>query len=421
MRFLLPLLLVTLAPVLACQATITSVFKPPVTGKVVKVDVQGRLEVAVAGSDVPERIPLDEIEEVNFGQPGDERKPADAPVRVHLINGDVLYGTPDASPDGDEESFILRGKRFTDIRIRNDAIRRIEFVANVQPNTLPELAADDKADVVHWAAIGGTPAQVDRGSELVRVAKDGVWLYNATLDGDKYEGVKYDWNRIRGVVCFRPKYKPFDKLMGIFTLRDGTILSGVVNSWGDGKLKLEHPALKGKRAADKIEITLDEANLISISMKNGKYIYLSDMEYAEPPNERPYYLPADFKYEEYLFKARRDQAQGGGPLSMRGKVFPKGLGVHAISSIKFDLNRSYKRFLCEIGVDDSAGELASVEFKVYVDGKLVFESGVLLRSSPTKTVEIDVLNARQITLEVLAADNADIQDRANWANAKLVR
>jgi hypothetical protein len=248
-----------------------------------------------------------------------------------------------------------------------------------------------------------------------------VWLYNATLDGDKYEGVKYDWNRIRGIVCYRPRYKPFDKLMGIFTLRDGTILSGVLTSWGEGKLKLEHTALKGRRATDKVEIALEEANLISISMKNGKYIYLSDMEFAETPKERPFYLPADFNYDEYLFKIRRDQAQGGGAISMRGKVYPKGLGVHAISSVTFDLNRGYKRFLCDIGVDDSAGELASVEFKVYVDGKLVYESGVLLRSSPVKTLDIDVLNARQIKLEVLAADNADIQDRANWANAKLVR
>jgi hypothetical protein len=151
MRLLFPILvLALLAPVLASQAVITSVFKPPVTGKVVKVDVQGRLEVAVEGSEVPERIPLDEIEEVNFGQQGDERKPADAPLRVYLVNGDVLYGTPDVSPDGDEESFVLRGKRFTDIRIRNDAVSRIEYVANVQPNTLPELAADEKVDVVHW-------------------------------------------------------------------------------------------------------------------------------------------------------------------------------------------------------------------------------------------------------------------------------
>ncbi|MCA8937208.1 MAG: NPCBM/NEW2 domain-containing protein, partial [Planctomycetes bacterium] len=153
----------------------------------------------------------------------------------------------------------------------------------------------------------------------------------------------------------------------------------------------------------------------------GRYMYLSDLEYADTPKERPYYLPSDFKYADYLFKARRDQAQGGGALSIRGKVYAKGLGVHAISKVTFDLNRGYKRFLCDIGVDDSAGDLASVEFKVYADGKLVFESGVLRRTTDVKNIDIDVLNVSELVLEVTAADNADIQDRANWANAKVVR
>jgi beta-galactosidase len=156
-------------------------------------------------------------------------------------------------------------------------------------------------------------------------------------------------------------------------------------------------------------------------MKNGRYVYLSDMDFGKPPEERPYYLPADFKYEDYLFKVRKDQAQGGGALSLRGKTFAKGLGVHAMSKLTYDVNRSYKRFIAQVGLDDSAGDLASVEFKIYSDGKLVWESGVLRRTSPAKAIDIEVLNTTQLVLEVTAADNADIQDRANWANAKLVR
>ncbi|MCF6228641.1 MAG: NPCBM/NEW2 domain-containing protein, partial [Planctomycetes bacterium] len=114
-------------------------------------------------------------------------------------------------------------------------------------------------------------------------------------------------------------------------------------------------------------------------------------------------------------------AQGGGAISIRGKVYPKGIGVHAISKLTFDLNKGFRRFISDIGVDDSAGNLASVEFKVYADGKLVYESGVLRRSGKVKQIDIDVLNVSELVLEVTAADNADIQDRANWANTKLVR
>jgi hypothetical protein len=261
--------------------------------------------------------------------------------------------------------------------------------------------------------VGNKPAQADPASSLMRIVKEGAWLYNEHLDDDE-SGMLYEWGRLRGVVCLRSRHNAYDKLLGIALLRDGSQLRGPIASWQDGKLVLDHK-VTGK------PVTLAETALLSVTMKNGRYQYLSDMEFARQPEERPFYLPGDFKYEDYLFKVRRDQAQGGGPLSIRGRTYAKGLGVHAISRLTFNVNRSYKRFLADVGLDDSAGDLASVEFKVYADGKLVWESGVLRRSTGVKTIDIEILNVTQLVLEVTAADNADIQDRANWANAKVVR
>jgi hypothetical protein len=411
-RLLLCLLFFT--PALAAEATVTSIFQKPARGEIAKLDVQGRIEVKVEGSDVPERVPLDEVEEISFGHKGDEKKPGELPLRVYLVNGDMLHGMPDNGPANDEEVFTLRGSRYGELQIHIDHVSRIESVANVAPNVLPELAADATSNVAYFAARGTAPAEADPGSSLVRVVKDGLYLYNSVLDGDNYGGTKFSWDRMRGVVCKRSTPDAYGKLLGIFTLRDGSVLRGPIEGWGDGKIVIEHRVLKRS-------ISMEEKNLISVTMKNGRYVYVSDLAFATPPSERPYYLPGDFKYEQYLFKVRRDQAQGGGPISLRGKVYAKGLGVHAISKLEFDLNRSFTRFIADVGVDDSAGDLASVEFKVYADGKLVFESGVLRRSTGTRTIDVEVLNVRRITLEVTAADNADIQDRANWANAKLVR
>ncbi len=406
--------LLALAPAMAAQATVTSIFQQPVTGKISKLDVQGRLEVQVEGTEVPARVPLDEVEEITFGHKGDERKPTEAPLRVYLVNGDVLHGMPDNGPPDDEEIFTLRAARYGELHLHVEMIERLEHVPSVAPNVLPGLAPDARNDVVYFAAHGSSPAQTDPESSLVRVVKDGVYLYNPILDDDNYAGERYAWDRIRGVVCKRSTFAGGTGLMGIFTLRDGSMLRGPIQGWGDGKIVIEHRVLKRS-------ITLEESNLISVTMKNGRYVYLSDLEFADTPDERPYYLPADFKYEEYMFKVRRDQAQGSGAISLRGKVYAKGLGVHAISRLTFDLNRGYTRFIADVGVDDSAGDLASVEFKVYADDKLVYESGVLRRSTAARTIDLEVLNVRRIRLEVTAADNADIQDRANWANAKLVR
>lgn len=424
MRLVLALFALAVVPLMVvAEPTVTSILKEPVTGKVRKLDGQGRLEVEVKGSDVAERISLDEVEQVSYPNKADERKPDDAPLRVYLVNGDVLYGAPDNGPKDDEELFVLRSARFGELVISIQMVKRIECVANTQPGVLPELEAltgekgGKQKDFAYFAPVGNKPGDADPNAQLVRVVKDGMWIYNETLNGTKPEdlaGSHYTWAALRGVVCKRGKHDAYEKLLGIFTLRDGTVLRGPISAWGDGKVMIEHKVLNKP-------ITLDENALLSVTMKNGRYVYLSDMDYAKPPEERPYYLPGDFKYEDYLFKARRDSAQGGGPLSLRGKVFAKGLGVHAMSKLTFDVNRSYKRLIAQVGVDDSAGDLASVEFKVWADGKLVWESGVLRRTTPAKAIDIEILNATQIVLEVAAADNADIQDRANWANAKLVR
>jgi hypothetical protein len=279
---------------------------------------------------------------------------------------------------------------------------------------LPELSAEAELDVTYFAPEGDQPAQTDPASELDRVTKDFVWLYNEFLDEDNFAGTKFAWSRLRGVVCFRPAFKPYEKLEAICTLRDGSVLRGVLKAWGEGKLTLEHIVLKK-------DLVLEEGALISVTMRNGRYMYLSDMEFADTPAERPYYLPSDFKYEDHLFKVKRDRAQGGGALSIRGKVYAKGLGVHAISKLTYNLNRGYSRFIADVGLDDGAGDLGSVEFKVYADGKLVWESGVLRRTTGVKSIDLDVLNVGKLVLEVTAADNGDQHDRANWANAKVVR
>ena len=397
---------------LAQQATVSSIFKEPVQGKITKLDVQGRLEIAIKGSEVPERIPLDETEEISFGHKGDERKPEESPLRVYLVNGDVLHGAPEDGPEDDDEIFVIKGTRFGTLRIDIDAVKRIEVVKNVQPNVLPE--PEKKHDVAYFAAVGDRPAEADPASELVRIVKDGVYLYNEFLDDENYEGSKFAWGSLRGVVCYRGDHKAYEKLLGIFTLRDGSVLRGVIKSWADGKVTFTHNVLEE-------DVVLEENALISVTMKNGKYLYLSDMEFAEPPEERPYFLPTDFNYDDYLFKVRRDQAQGGGAISIGGKVYAKGLGVHSLSKLTFDLNRGFKRFLCDIGLDDTAGEQGDVEFKIYADGKLVYESGVLRRSAGVKSVDIDVLNVSELVLEVTAGGDDDVLDRANWANAKVVR
>lgn len=402
------------APTLAAQATVSSVFNDPVTGKITELDVQGRINVDVEDSDVPERVPLDEIEEITFPYEADEVKPDEAPLRVYLVNGDMLRGKASEGPADNDEEFVLSSDRFGELTINVRDVRRLEVVKNVRPDVLPDLQDEAESDVTYFAAQDGSPADVGPRSELVRVVNDGLYVYSELLDEENYDGVKYAWDRLRGVVCLRDEHEPHDELMGVFTLRDGSVIRGAIEEWNDGRIGVDHLVLDAT-------ITLNEANLMSVILKNGRYAYLSDMDFAETPEERPYYLPSDFDYENYLFKVKRDRAQGGGPISINGRMYAKGLGVHAISRLSFSLNRGYKRFVADVGVDDSAGENGSVVFKVYADGELVYESDTLRGTAPAKSIDVDVLNVNELVLEVTAAGDDDVYDRANWGGAKVVR
>ncbi|MCC6574873.1 MAG: NPCBM/NEW2 domain-containing protein [Planctomycetes bacterium] len=402
-----------LAAPLAAAPKVTSIFKPGAEGEIVKLDQQGRLELKVAGSDVAERVPLDEIEEISMGLSAVERKPDETPLRLVLTNGDLLFGAPLDDPGGADDLFKFTSPRLGELTVGIEHVRRIESVRNVKPGVLAELDANAKYDCAYFAAEGDKREESDPRAELVRIGKDGINIYNDLINGEKYEGDKYPWSRLRGVVCKREAFAASNELTGIFTLRDGTILRGKVKAWGGGEIVVVHPLLK--------EIKLSERNVMTVTFKNGRYVYLSDMEFGKTPEERPYYLPADFKPEDHLFKVKRDSAQGGSPISIRGKVYAKGLGVHAISKLTFNLRKGYSKLVGIAGVDDSAGDLASVEFKIYGDGKLLYESGVLRRSSSEKAIDISLVNVEELVLEVTAADNADVQDRANWANIKVVR
>jgi hypothetical protein len=414
MRTLGLMIAVMCAGTLAAQATVTSIFQDPAIGEVKQLDDQGRLEVAVSGAEVPQRVPLDEVEQVAFGHLADQRNPDEAPLRVYLINGDVVYGAPDDGPEDDEEYFILRSRRLGELLLNIEHVARIEYVRNVPPDTLPAPESGQRYDIAYFAARGDNPPDVDSGATLTRVTRRGAYIYNELFDGDNLEGTLSPWANLQGIVRAPQTHRAAEELIGLFTLRDGSMLHGIIRAWGEGSVRIRH------RVLDR-EFTLEESNILSVTMMNGRYIYLSDMEFGAPPEERPYYLPDDFDYETYMFRVRRDRAQGGGPIRIGGRVYPKGLGVHSISRLHFDLNRGYTRFMADIGLDDSAGELGSVEFKVYADGELVYESGVVRRTSGVRSIDIDVLNVRRLTLVVTAADNADIQDRANWANAKVVR
>ncbi|MEM6631820.1 MAG: CARDB domain-containing protein [Bacteroidota bacterium] len=164
-------------------------------------------------------------------------------------------------------------------------------------------------------------------------------------------------------------------------------------------------------------------------------------------------LPFDDEFNGWG-PVERDQSNGetqsndGSPIQINGKVYTKGLGMHAsdpdfpnppsiedddITHVTFELDGQYDVFKSDIGPQDDkafVGEVAtefSVEFVVLVDGVEKFRSGVVRSGDLTQYIEVDVSDAEKLELRLLnggsineATDgNRKKSDHGNWGNARL--
>ncbi len=109
----------------------------------------------------------------------------------------------------------------------------------------------------------------------------------------------------------------------------------------------------------------------------------------------------------------------GGLLSVGGKVYERGLGTHANSMLVVPLGGNALSFEATVGIDDEKPKTskASVEFKVWADGKLAATSGILRKRKRTANLKVDLTGVQVVALEVTDAEDGNDSDHADWANA----
>jgi alpha-galactosidase len=128
--------------------------------------------------------------------------------------------------------------------------------------------------------------------------------------------------------------------------------------------------------------------------------YLSDLQ---PLDSR-----SDFSY------IHADRTYYGGPLTIHGQAYPKGLWANANASADYYLGGACSRLTADLGLDDSDRSAGSVVYRLYADGDEVYDSGVVTNATPTLHVDQDVSGTRVLRLVITDAgdgidyDNADL-------------
>lgn len=141
----------------------------------------------------------------------------------------------------------------------------------------------------------------------------------------------------------------------------------------------------------------------------AKFVYASDLSWVK----------ADTKWKT----VQKDKSVKRSSLKLwdgeKEVSYKKGIGTHAYSEVIYNIEgKDFKQFKSIIGVNRTADNRGSVNFKVFVDGKLVYSSEVMKRNTASESIELDVEGAKEIKLVVEDGGNGNASDHANWADAK---
>ena len=363
-----------------------------------------------------------------FTPPGTVKKPLlEENAEVVLGNGDHFWATPiGIEPVKEDDFLILSSKVIAQaVRQRDGQVRlnlgdlrlllfRNAFTDEIQWSRFRAglLRARPKNDVAHLSA--GTRLTgflEDLGRDSISFSADGVG--RVKLSTAKVRAL--DFAELKEKKEPGEAGKPSGLQVGVF-LRDGGSLRGKLEGLGQKGLSLQHEFLGS--------ISLPLENLAQVSFLGGRCQYLSDMD----PVKAREHLGSLF-LAKLPFK--RDSNVLGNPLRMKGKTWPKGLGVHAYSRLDYDLAAKFQKFQATIGLDDSArpasqrraGEnTGAVIFRVFLDGKLISEKPMRF-TDPPQELDLRIVGGRTLSLEVdFGGKNLSAAlDRANWCGARIIK
>jgi len=273
------------------------------------------------------------------------------------------------------------------------------------------LAPPLEADAIH-AFLARLREDV-RSSEVLWLANGDRLAGGLLALGDKTIGFQPSTGKVEidrsGVVAlgFDPKLVSYPRPTNPYlelSMVDGSRL-------GVTSVRLEGSGLLAQtRFGQTIKVPI--AELAQVHTRNGSVAYLSDRD------------PTLTRYVSYLGPTRPlriDQAIDGQPLRLGGKLYDHGLGTQSRTYLVYRLEPGVQRFQAIVGVDDRAGPLGSVVFRVVVDGKETYASPSMSVRDTPRAIDLGVAGAKSLVLITDFGERGEVRDHADWVEARLIR
>ncbi len=342
-----------------------------------------------------ERIAFDDLARVTFTS---STKPPEESILFLLADGGRLYGelVGDAP-----EAVVTRTVLGDAVPIAFDRLAAIQFVRGKD-----DLArAEELFESALQARLPAQDVLITRGPEETKSLRGRLETLNAESGsfafGDKPRS--FQMEKVFGIVFATGANK-----QAVFPvtveLSDGSVVSGAIERADAESLKF------ATSVGSVMEVKVGE--VMNFRVRSPRVVYVSDLTPTVERTEGMLHRP---------WPVRKDRSVSATPLSMAGRVFNRGLGVHSKTELGYSLGGTYESLVATIGIDDAVRPAGSVVFRVLGDGKVLFDSGELTGQDPPRDIRVDTASVNTLTLIVDYGDGLDLSDYADWGGLRLLK
>jgi len=117
----------------------------------------------------------------------------------------------------------------------------------------------------------------------------------------------------------------------------------------------------------------------------------------------------------------RDANLDGGPISLRGRRYERGLVVHSEAELSWQLEGAFVALVATVGIEDLVGAEGDCDVQLLVDGEERWARSGIRGGEAPEDIRLDLAGAQRLTLRVGFGRRYDIGDHLALAGAYLVR
>jgi hypothetical protein len=377
-----------------------------VQGELIRLDPE---VVELQGGPRNELVPTQEIQQIRLTGAAETAHESPGSIWVELTDGSRLVA----------RAYGLRQQQATIQRSATDSFSIDRRLVRYVRYSAPQAELDRQWDDILQAKVAGDVLIVRRPNQIL----DYVVGQLGEIDEQKIQ-FQFDGNwidvrpeKVDGIVPFQPNTPAFPAPKCRLTTRTGDLLQLQTFSSDGEQLRIT--------SNNGVELAISLSQVESLRFGSSAVTYLSDID-PERTNWTPF-MRIDALEQEMarLFQPRRDQSLTGGVLRIvdsdgREQEFEKGLSIHSRTEMTYRLAGEYRQFAAQAGLEPAEGEYGSIALVILVDGEERWRQEITGNSAAV-SIDLDISGGNWLTILADYGERADVGDRLNLCDARLVK